>query len=198
MFFFGGGSGAYLNLVVYALFISLFISVWVFCVMMWQLLFSFNVSLVGSENDLLELIWTVVPSFVIGVSSFLNLSCLVDVPMHWVDSVIKVIGRQWYWTYEVPGEEGAYDSMMLDFINAVDKPLRVPVGIPHSLIVTSSDVIHSFSLPAFHLKLDAIPGRINHTVFLPDRLGVFVGYCSELCGAGHSYMPIVVEVVKVG
>lgn len=85
---------------------------------------------------------------------------------------------------------------MSDFVNGVDKPLRLKVKVPYHLLVTSADVIHSFALPEFNLKVDGIPGRINQVFFCSDRLGVFVGYCSELCGAGHAYMPIVMEVVK--
>lgn len=85
---------------------------------------------------------------------------------------------------------------MMDFIDSVDKPLRLSVDHCHELIVTSADVIHSFSLPAFSVKVDAVPGRINQYYFFPDRVGSFVGYCSELCGAGHAYMPIVAEVVQ--
>lgn len=91
---------------------------------------------------------------------------------------------------------GGYDSLMGDFLNSVDKPLRLFSSVPYRFIVTSSDVIHSFVLPAFNIKIDAVPGRINQVSFLSDRVGVFVGYCSELCGAGHAYMPIVVEVVR--
>jgi cytochrome c oxidase subunit 2 len=84
---------------------------------------------------------------------------------------------------------------MRDFVGSVDKPLRLRVNTPYHLLVTSADVIHSFALPEYNLKVDGIPGRINQIYFCPERLGVFVGYCRELCGAGHAYMPIVVEVV---
>lgn len=111
------------------------------------------------------------------------------------EATVKVVGRQWYWSYEMPGFESGYDSVMTDFIDSVDKPLRVNLYDFYHLIITSSDVIHSFSVPELHLKVDAIPGRINQNVFFADRLGVFVGYCRELCGAGHAYMPIVIESV---
>lgn len=84
---------------------------------------------------------------------------------------------------------------MGDFVDSVDKPLRLILNVPCNLYVTSSDVIHSFSLPDFYFKIDGIPGRLNQVYFVPDRLGVFVGYCRELCGAGHAYMPIVAEVL---
>lgn len=94
--------------------------------------------------------------------------------------------------------ENPYDSVMTDFIDSVDKPLRVTLHSPHILLVSSSDVVHSFALPVFNIKLDGIPGRMNQTIFWPDRMGIFVGYCRELCGAGHAFMPIVVEVIKKG
>ncbi|KAF4530816.1 hypothetical protein B566_EDAN018845 [Ephemera danica] len=77
----------------------------------------------------------------------------------------------------------------------VDKPLCLDINRTYMFLVTSSDVIHSFVLPQFHLKMDAIPGRINDIYFCPDHVGVFVGYCRELCGAGHAYMPIVAEII---
>lgn len=87
---------------------------------------------------------------------------------------------------------------MLRYIDSVDKPLRLFVGVRHRLLVTSADVIHSFAVPGLGLKMDAVPGRVKQVFIRPSHLGVFVGYCSELCGAGHAYMPIVVEVVKQG
>lgn len=126
---------------------------------------------------------------------FLNVTCVSEdlpVPM---EAVIKVTGRQWLWRYEISGSEPGYDSIMTDFVDSVDKPLRVGLYDYYHLIVTSSDVIHRFSLPDLNLKIDAIPGRINQGVLYVDRLGCYVGYCRELCGAGHAYMPIVLEAV---
>ena len=109
---------------------------------------------------------------------------------------IKVVGRQWYWTYNYDSEDGTeYDSVMSDFVIGVDKPIRMVLKDNYRFLVTSSDVIHSFSIPEFNVKLDAIPGRLNFTAFTPEHFGIFIGYCTELCGAGHAYMPIVVEVV---
>lgn len=85
---------------------------------------------------------------------------------------------------------------MGDFVSRVDKPLYAFYSVPCSLLVTSSDVIHSFSIPDLTIKADAVPGRVNWLLFVPDRLGVFVGYCTELCGAGHAYMPVVLEVLS--
>lgn len=85
---------------------------------------------------------------------------------------------------------------MGDYIDSVDKPLRLEFKHIYSFLVTSGDVLHSISVPDFNIKMDAVPGRINQFQLVPERLGVFVGYCRELCGAGHAYMPIVVEVVN--
>lgn len=88
-----------------------------------------------------------------------------------------------------------YDSVICDLVDRVDKPLCLEYGHGYKFYITSADVIHSFSVPFLGIKADAIPGRINQVFFAPDCLGSHVGYCSELCGAGHAYMPIVVEVV---
>lgn len=85
---------------------------------------------------------------------------------------------------------------MRDFIDCVDKPLRLFADVPYHFSITSRDVIHAFALPLVSLKIDAIPGRLKKIFFCFHRMGVFVGYCSELCGAGHAYMPIVIEVVR--
>ena len=131
------------------------------------------------------------------------------------DLTIKVIGNQWYWTYQYPDngdfeivsnmlkekdEVKAGDRSRTDAdgprLLAVDERVVVPAGAVVKLIVTSNDVIHSFAVPAFWAKMDAVPGRLNETWFKVDRLGVYFGQCSELCGARHAYMPIAVEVVE--
>lgn len=86
--------------------------------------------------------------------------------------------------------------MISDFIGSVDKPARLEVGNVYRLLITSEDVIHRFSVPDLGIKIDGIPGRVNSILFMPHRVGKFVGYCRELCGARHAYMPIVVEIVK--
>lgn len=85
---------------------------------------------------------------------------------------------------------------MSSFVDGVKTPLRFVYGVPYKLVVTAADVIHSFTIPDYHVKVDAIPGRVKYGMFYPDRLGIFVGYCRELCGAGHAYMPIVIEVIR--
>lgn len=156
-----------------------------------------SVSSHDKESSVVEFFWTVFPTLAVMVLCFLKLQCIVSDRLDVDCKFVKIVGRQWYWSYDVCGL-GSYDSVMCDFLGSVDKPLRLTLYDFYRLLVTSSDVIHSFSVPEFKIKVDAIPGRLNSVLYCPDRYGVFVGYCTELCGAGHAYMPIVVEVVKRG
>nr|YP_009164294.1 cytochrome c oxidase subunit II [Gastrothylax crumenifer]AIU44450.1 cytochrome c oxidase subunit II [Gastrothylax crumenifer] len=185
----------YLELVRYMFLIGSFIPAWVFVVMLGQVFSCRGVIALGNEDRLLEFVWTFIPTMLTAILCYLNLQYLTYESVLPDSKVVKIVGRQWYWTYELPGEGECYDSYMSDFVNGVDKPLRLTVNTPYRLLVTSADVIHSFSVPEYGIKIDGIPGRINQVYFCPERLGVFVGYCSELCGAGHAYMPIVIEVV---
>nr|YP_009166786.1 cytochrome c oxidase subunit II [Explanatum explanatum]ALC75072.1 cytochrome c oxidase subunit 2 [Explanatum explanatum] len=185
----------YLELVRYMFFICSFIPVWVFVVMLGQVFSCGGVVALSNEDRLIEFVWTFIPTLLTAVLCYLNLQYISYESVLPDSKVVKVVGHQWYWTYELPLEGECYDSCMSDFVGGVDKPLRLSVNTSYRLLVTSADVIHSFSIPAYSLKIDGIPGRINQVYFCPDRIGVFVGYCSELCGAGHAYMPIVVEVV---
>jgi len=85
---------------------------------------------------------------------------------------------------------------MSDLLKGVDKPLRLFYGDPCHFLVTSADVIHSFRVPDACMKVDAIPGRVKEYIYFPDRMGILTGYCTELCGAGHAYMPVVLEVLQ--
>nr|APX55323.1 cytochrome c oxidase subunit 2 [Paragonimus westermani] len=185
----------YSEMVGYVSFLSAFIPIWVFLVLGWQLCSSCGTAALRNESDLLEFL-NGYSENLCGVSLFLNLGCLGNDLVLKTRGLIKVIGRQWYWSYDLNDGHGLYDSVMSDFIDGVDKPLRVCADTPYNLSVTSSDVIHSFVLPVVNLKVDAIPGRLNNKFFCMNHVGVFVGYCSELCGAGHAYMPIVVEVIE--
>lgn len=161
-----------------------------------------------SHNTLIEVIWTVVPVLilvVIAVPSFRLLADQYDPPKP--DLTIKAIGHQWYWEYEYP-DYGAFtfDALMLNEqetaakgsprLLEVDNRVVVPAGAVVKVLVTSVDVGHSWAMPAFWVKMDAWPGRINETWFKVDRPGVYYGQCSELCGTKHAFMPIVVEVVE--
>ncbi|MEI6485012.1 MAG: cytochrome c oxidase subunit II [Sphingomonadales bacterium] len=161
----------------------------------------------NSHNTTIEVIWTVVPALIlvfIAFPSFRLLANQYDPPK--ADITIKAIGHQWYWEYEYPDQGGfSYDSVMLSDKEAetrgsprlldVDNRLVVPAGATVKVLTTAADVIHSFAMPAFYVKMDAVPGRINETWFKVDRPGVYFGQCSELCGTKHAYMPVAIEVL---
>ena len=161
----------------------------------------------------LEIAWTVVPILILvalSIPSFRLLYLQMVVPP--ADMTIKVTGYQWYWGYEYTDLVGdkkkpvSFDSVMLEDAKrkdpvrqprllAVDNEVVVPVGKVVRLQLTAADVIHSWALPAFGVKMDANPGRLNETWFKADKTGVFYGQCSELCGRDHAFMPIAVNVV---
>lgn len=159
-----------------------------------------------THNTALEVIWTAVPVLIlvlISIPSF-KLHYFLDVVP---DSAltVKAIGNQFYWSYEYPDQDLAFDSVMLEDhelgagqprLLEVDSRMVVPVDTKVRVIVTAADVIHAWAVPAFGVKIDAIPGRLNETWFEAQQEGVYYGQCSELCGAGHGYMPIAVEVVS--
>lgn len=160
-----------------------------------------------SHNTLVEVVWTLVPVLIlafIAVFSFRLLYRYHDMPDP--DLTVKVTGYQWNWGYEYPDYGvGEYISNLLPeaearaegvpYLLAADEPMVVPVGRTVRLIVTGADVIHAVALPAFGLKTDAVPGRINETWFRAERTGVYYGQCSELCGVNHAYMPMQINVV---
>jgi cytochrome c oxidase subunit II len=162
-----------------------------------------------SHNTLIEIVWTIVPIVILGlivVPSFRLLYAGEVIPAN-VDLTVKAIGHQWYWSYEYPDHGGfTFDALMLNDEDAkkageprllgVDNRVVVPVGKTVRVIVTSADVIHSWTIPAFGSKIDAVPGKLNETWFRAEREGVFYGQCSELCGSRHAFMPIAVEVVS--
>ncbi len=160
-----------------------------------------------THNTLIEIAWTVIPVLilvVIAVPSIRLLANQYSPPK--ADLTVKVIGNQWYWTYQYP-DHGDFEIVSNGLseadarsrgeprLLAVDERMVVPAGATVKLIVTSNDVIHAFGVPAFWVKMDAVPGRLNETWFKVDRPGLYYGQCYELCGARHAYMPIAVEVV---
>ena len=163
-----------------------------------------------SHNTLIEIIWTVLPVLIlvfISLFSFRLLFAYHNMPTP--DLTVKATGNQWNWSYEYPDQGIAeYVSNMLPedeiatrgmphslYRLAADEPIVVPVGKTVRVLVTATDVIHAFALPAFGLKTDAVPGRVNETWFRADRVGTFYGQCSELCGVDHAFMPIQINVV---
>jgi cytochrome c oxidase subunit 2 len=160
----------------------------------------------NTHNTTLEIVWTLVPVLIlvaIAVPSIRLLAHQYDPPR--ADVTVKAIGNQWYWEYEYPDHGVNLVSNMIPDEEAirrgeprqlaVDNRLVVPVGAVVKMIITSNDVIHAWGVPAFWVKIDAVPGRLNETWFRADRPGVYYGVCYELCGARHGYMPIAVEVV---
>jgi cytochrome c oxidase subunit 2 len=167
---------------------------------------------------MLEVAWTVVPIIilvVIAVPSFRLLYEEAVVPPP--DITIKATGYQWYWGYEYP-DHGNFDILQImlqdderlarmeatgggkeeDFprLLAVDNDLVVPVDTTVRLQITAADVLHAFAMPAFGVKMDAVPGRLNETWFHAEREGIYYGQCSELCGTDHAFMPIAIRVVS--
>jgi len=161
-----------------------------------------------THNTLLEVVWTIFPIIIllaIAVPSF-KLLYLEDVVPE-ADVTVKAIGNQWYWTYEYPDNgDFSFDANILSDeedaaaglprLLATDNHIVVPVNKTVRIIVTANDVIHSWALPAFGVKIDAIPGRLNESWFKVEREGIYYGQCSELCGKDHGFMPIMVEVVS--
>nr|YP_009142669.1 cytochrome c oxidase subunit 2 [Ganoderma applanatum]AKH60746.1 cytochrome c oxidase subunit 2 [Ganoderma applanatum] len=166
-----------------------------------------------NHGTLIELIWTITPAFIliaIAFPSFRLLYLLDEVISPTV--TIKVVGHQWYWSYEysdyinVSGESIEFDSYMIPDSDLelgqfrlldVDNKVVVPTDTHIRLIVTGADVIHSFAVPSFGLKIDAVPGRLNQTSILAERTGTFYGQCSEICGVYHGFMPIAIEAVSI-
>jgi len=162
-----------------------------------------------SHNTLIEIVWTLFPVLILIVVAIPSIDLLAKQfkPAPKDALTVKVTGYQWYWGYEYPDNGiGEYVSNMLTPEQAAargeprllgaDNRLVLPVGVPIKLIITASDVIHSFSVPAFWVKEDAVPGRLNEKTFTIDKPGVYYGVCSELCGARHGFMPIAVEAVS--
>nr|YP_010286157.1 cytochrome c oxidase subunit II [Hydatigera sp. XHPW10]UKS07995.1 cytochrome c oxidase subunit II [Hydatigera sp. XHPW10] len=183
----------YYDIVCYIIAVCTFILCFVYIMLSWNLFMSKGSVNFGGENQVVELSWTIIPTMVVLVLCALNVNFITSDLDCFSSETIKIIGHQWYWTYEYP--DGYYDSFMLKDCFLVDKPLRMFYGVPYQLVVTSADVIHSFSVPSLNLKMDAIPGRLNHMFFCPSQHGSFIGYCAELCGVNHGVMPIVIEVI---
>ena len=160
-----------------------------------------------THNTFIEIAWTLIPIVIlmfIAVPSFKLLFLQLNVPA--ADLTVKATGKQWYWSYSYPDNgQFEFDSLMLKEgerkegqprLLAVDNEMVVPVNKTVRVITTGSDVIHSFAVPSFGIKIDAVPGRINETWFTATREGVYYGQCSELCGKDHAFMPIAVHVVS--
>jgi cytochrome c oxidase subunit 2 len=154
-----------------------------------------------THNTLIEVAWTLVPVLIlvgISVPSFRLLFLQLDIPK--ADLTVKATGKQWYWSYAYPDNgKFEFDSLMAQDkqprLLGVDNEMVVPVNKVIRVQTTGADVIHAFALPAFGVKIDAIPGRLNETWFKATKTGMYYGQCSELCGKDHAFMPIAIRVV---
>nr|P50267.1 RecName: Full=Cytochrome c oxidase subunit 2; AltName: Full=Cytochrome c oxidase polypeptide II [Apis florea]AAA87246.1 cytochrome oxidase II [Apis florea] len=154
------------------------------------------------KNHNIEIIWMIVPIVILLIICFPSLKIL-----YLIDEIvnpffsIKSIGHQWYWSYEYPEFNNIeFYSYMLNYSDLnqfrlleTDNRMIIPMKIPLRLITTSTDVIHSWTVPSLGIKVDAVPGRINQLNLISKRPGIFFGQCSEICGMNHSFMPIMVE-----
>nr|YP_009663892.1 cytochrome c oxidase subunit II [Hydrotaea spinigera]QCW07925.1 cytochrome c oxidase subunit II [Hydrotaea spinigera]QFI35692.1 cytochrome c oxidase subunit II [Hydrotaea spinigera] len=160
------------------------------------------------HGQTIEIIWTILPAIILLFIAFpsLRLLYLLD-EINEPSITLKAIGHQWYWSYEysdflniefdsymIPTNELPIDNFrLLD----VDNRVMLPMNSQIRILVTAADVIHSWTVPALGVKVDGTPGRLNQTNFLMNRPGLFYGQCSEICGANHSFMPIVIESIPV-
>ncbi|QWG13869.1 cytochrome c oxidase subunit II [Bradyrhizobium sediminis] len=155
-----------------------------------------------THNTLIEVAWTLIPVLIlvgIAVPSFRLLFQQLDIPK--ADLTVKVTGKQWYWSYAYPDNgKFEFDSLLAQDkkprLLGVDNEMVVPVNKVIRIQTTGADVIHAFAVPAFGIKIDSIPGRLNETWFKATKVGMFYGQCSELCGKDHAFMPIAVRVVS--
>nr|AYQ18934.1 cytochrome c oxidase subunit 2 [Discolomatidae sp. 4 ACP-2013] len=159
------------------------------------------------EGQLIEIIWTIMPAFTLIFIALpsLKLLYLLD-EMNSPNITIKSIGHQWYWSYEYSDFKNFdFDSYMIPSIELksfnfrlldVDNRVIIPLKSQIRMIITSDDVIHSWTIPSLGIKIDATPGRLNQISFMTNRTGLYFGQCSEICGANHSFMPIVLEIIS--
>ncbi|MDT2076391.1 MAG: cytochrome c oxidase subunit II [Planktomarina sp.] len=163
-----------------------------------------------THNSIVEVLWTIVPVLILVVIGVFSLPILFkqqEIPD--ADITIKVTGYQWYWGYEYVDHGFGFESVLLqkdeladfgyapdEYLLATDNAVVVPVGATIVMQLTGADVIHSWTIPAFGVKQDAVPGRLAELWFAAEREGIYFGQCSELCGQAHAYMPITVKVVS--
>nr|YP_010892895.1 cytochrome c oxidase subunit II [Pseudaphritis urvillii]WJQ22703.1 cytochrome c oxidase subunit II [Pseudaphritis urvillii] len=161
------------------------------------------------DSQEIEIVWTILPAIILIVIALPSLRIL-----YLMDEIndphltVKAIGHQWYWTYEYTDYDSLeFDSYMIPTqdlapgqfrLLEADHRMVIPTESPIRVLISAEDVLHSWAVPALGIKMDAVPGRLNQTAFIVARPGVYFGQCSEICGANHSFMPIVVEAVPLG
>nr|AME17798.1 cytochrome c oxidase subunit II [Pungitius laevis] len=160
------------------------------------------------DSQEIEIIWTILPAIILILIALPSLRIL-----YLMDEVnnplltIKAVGHQWYWSYEYTDyEDLGFDAYMIPTqdltpgqfrLMETDHRMVIPAESPIRVLVSADDVLHSWAVPSLGIKMDAVPGRLNQTAFIASRPGIFYGQCSEICGANHSFMPIVVEAVPM-
>nr|BBM34969.1 cytochrome c oxidase subunit II [Rhodichthys regina] len=160
------------------------------------------------DSQGIEIIWTALPAMVlvlIAIPSLRILYLLEETNNPFL--TIKAMGHQWYWSYEYTDYEDLnFDAYMIptqdlnpgDFrLLETDNRMIVPVNSPIRMLISADDVLHSWTVPSLGIKMDAVPGRLNQTTFIASHPGIFFGQCSEICGANHSFMPIVIEAIPL-
>nr|QFZ93460.1 cytochrome oxidase subunit II [Megascolecidae sp. SC201715-07] len=175
---------------------------------MFNIMFSKNINRFLMDAYMIETVWTMCPGAVLlflALPSLRLLYVMEELPNPSV--TIKVVGHQWYWSYEYTDFLNVgFDSYMLptselsmgDYrLLEVDNRIAIPMRLEARFLITAADVIHSWTVPSLGVKVDAVPGRLNQISFTPLVPGVFYGQCSEICGANHSFMPIAIESVNV-
>jgi cytochrome c oxidase subunit 2 len=168
-----------------------------------------------THGKVIEIVWTIAPSFILGIIAIPSFALLYSMDEVIDPAVtIKAVGHQWYWSYEYSdyvsdneeNESLAFDSYMIGEddleegqlrLLEVDNPIYIPVDTHIRLLVTSEDVLHSWALPSFGVKVDACPGRLNQSSMFVKREGTYYGQCSEICGVNHGFMPICVKAVPL-
>ena len=193
--------------------ILVFIISFVIYIMVFMLFNKFiNINLL--ESQIIERIWTIIPAVIliqIAMPSLLLLYILDES----IDSslTLKVLGHQWYWSYEYSDMWSIRDNTILEFdayiipsnelesnifrLLDVDNRTIIPYNIHIRILISSADVLHSWTVPSLGVKADAIPGRLNQVKFISQRPGIFFGQCSEICGANHRFIPIVIEIINI-
>nr|YP_009692243.1 cytochrome c oxidase subunit II [Anthonomus eugenii]QED56827.1 cytochrome oxidase subunit II [Anthonomus eugenii]QED56828.1 cytochrome oxidase subunit II [Anthonomus eugenii]QED56829.1 cytochrome oxidase subunit II [Anthonomus eugenii]QED56830.1 cytochrome oxidase subunit II [Anthonomus eugenii]QED56831.1 cytochrome oxidase subunit II [Anthonomus eugenii] len=159
------------------------------------------------DGQMIEMIWTILPAIILIMIALPSLRLLYILDENFNPMIsIKTIGHQWYWSYEYSDYKNLeFDSYMIPSnelnksnfrVLDVDNRMIIPFNCQIRMIVTSADVIHSWTIPSLGVKIDGTPGRLNQTNFNTNRTGLFFGQCSEICGANHSFMPIVIESIS--
>nr|YP_010324848.1 cytochrome c oxidase subunit II [Ixodes ovatus]UNO53691.1 cytochrome c oxidase subunit 2 [Ixodes ovatus] len=158
------------------------------------------------EGQEIETIWTIIPAITLIFIAFPSLRLLYMLDEAFSSSItVKIIGHQWYWSYELSDFNIEFDSFMIPpsemNINSfrlldVDNRMVVPFNSNIKFLISSADVIHSWTVPSLGMKMDAIPGRLNQSFSTSNRPGLYFGQCSEICGANHSFMPISLEITS--